>query len=143
MFMGEYNHTVDQKGRVIVPSRFREQLGEEFVVTKGLDQCLYLYPKEEWEHIEEQFQEVPLIKKEAREFARFFFAGAATCEIDKQGRALIPQVLRDYAKITKDLVSAGVMNKVEIWSKERWEQQSGCNDMDSIAEKMAEYGVSI
>ena len=102
-----------------------------------------MYPLEEWSKIEANFRNVSLTSKDARKFARFFFAGAATCEIDKQGRALIPQVLRDYAGITKDLVSAGVMNKVEIWSKERWEKESGFGDMDSIAEKMAEYGLSI
>ena len=94
MFMGEYNHSVDAKGRLIVPAKFREQLGEEFVVTKGLDGCLFVYPQEEWKHIEDKFREVPLTTKDARKFSRFFFAGAASCEIDKQGRILIPGVLR-------------------------------------------------
>lgn len=143
MFMGEYSHTVDQKGRMIVPSKFREQLGDEFVVTKGLDRCLYIYPKTEWDRLEEQFTQVPLIKKEAREFARFFFAGAANCEVDKQGRILLPQVLRSYAGIDKDVILAGVMNKVEIWSKERYDNETGFDDLEAVAEKMAEYGVSI
>ena len=143
MFMGEYSHTVDQKGRMIVPSKFREQLGDEFVVTKGLDRCLYIYPKTEWDRLEEQFTQVPLIKKEAREFARFFFAGAANCEVDKQGRILLPQVLRSYAGIDKDVVLAGVMNKVEIWSKDRYDSETGFDDLEAVAEKMAEYGVSI
>ena len=110
MFMGEYNHTVDTKGRLIVPSKFREQLGDEFVVTKGLDGCLFVYSKSEWENIEEKFRNVPLTTKDARKFARFFFAGAASCEVDKQGRILLPVVLREYAGIEKDVVSVGVFN---------------------------------
>lgn len=143
MFMGEYSHTVDGKGRLIVPSKFREQLGEEFVVTKGLDGCLFVYSNEEWSNIEEKFRAVPLTTKDARMFARFFFAGAASCEVDKQGRILIPQVLRSYAGIEKDVVSVGVLNRVEIWSKEKWEQTDQFDDMDDIAEHMAELGLSI
>ncbi len=143
MFMGEYNHTVDAKGRLIVPSKFRELLGEEFVVTKGLDGCLFIYPKEEWAHIEEKFREVPLTTKDARKFTRFFFAGAATCEVDKQGRILLPQVLREYAQIEKDIISVGVLNRVEIWSKDRWDAESSFDDMDEIAEHMADLGLSI
>ena len=143
MFMGEYNHTVDGKGRLIVPSKFRDQLGDEFVVTKGLDGCLFVYPPEEWKHIEEKFREVPLTTKDARMFARFFFAGAASCEVDKQGRILIPQVLRSYAKLDKDVVSVGVLNRVEIWSKDSWQTANDFDDMDEIAEHMAELGLSI
>ncbi len=143
MFMGEYNHTVDEKGRLIVPSKFREQLGDEFVVTKGLDGCLFIYPEDEWDRIEEKFREVPLTTQDARKFARFFFAGAATCEIDKQGRILLPQVLRAHANITKDAVLVGVLNRVEIWSRERWESESSFDDMNQIAEHMAELGLSI
>lgn len=143
MFSSEFTHSVDAKGRLIVPAKLREQLGDSFVVTKGLDRCLYAYPMKEWEHIEEQFQAVPMIKKEAREFARFFFAGAAVCEVDKQGRILLPQPLRDYAGIEKDVVSAGVMNKVEIWSRERYDEVNAVNDPETLAEAMASYGVSI
>lgn len=120
MFMGEYNHTIDAKGRMIVPSKFREQLGNEFVVTKGLDGCLFVYPNEEWHNIEEKFRTVPLTTKDARKFSRFFFAGAATCELDKQGRILIPPVLREFADLQKDVVSVGVLNRIEIWSKDNW-----------------------
>ena len=105
MFTGEYNHSIDAKGRVIVPSKFREQLGEEFVVTKGLDGCLFVYPKSEWEGIEEKFRGLPS-NAETRRFMRFFFAGAATCEVDKQGRILIPPNLREHADLQKDIVSA-------------------------------------
>ena len=141
--MGEYNHTVDPKGRLIVPSKFREQLGDEFVVTKGLDGCLFVYSNEEWASIEEKFRQVPLTTKDARMFARFFFAGAASCEVDKQGRILIPQVLRTYAQIEKDVVSVGVLNRVEIWSKDKWNATANFDDMDEIAEHMAELGLSI
>ena len=143
MFMGEYNHTIDAKGRLIVPSKFREKLGEEFVVTKGLDNCLFVYPMDKWAHIEEAFRKVPLTNKKARDFVRFFFAGAASCEVDKQGRILLPPNLRSYAGLEKEIVSAGVLNRVEIWDKEKWEKSNDIGDMDDIADYMAELGVSI
>ena len=143
MFMGEYNHTIDTKGRLIVPSKFREQLGDEFVVTKGLDGCLFVYSNEEWQRIEEKFREIPLTTKDARKFSRFFFAGAATCEVDKQGRILLPSNLREYAAIEKEVVSVGVLSRVEIWSKDRWSENGDYDDMDEIAEHMAELGLGI
>lgn len=143
MFMGEYNHSIDQKGRLIVPSKFREQLGNEFVVTKGLDGCLFVYSNEEWQRIEEKFREIPLTTKDARKFSRFFFAGAATCEVDKQGRILLPSNLREYAAIEKEVVSVGVLSRVEIWSKDRWSENGDYDDMDEIAEHMAELGLGI
>ncbi len=144
MFMGEYNHTVDAKGRLIVPSKFRDQLGDEFVVTKGLDGCLFVYTLDEWRKIEEKFRDITATSKDARKFARFFFSGAATCEVDKQGRILLPPVLREYADLTKDVVLAGVLSRVEIWSKDRWLENTYEEDeMDDIAEHMAELGFSI
>ena len=143
MFMGEYNHSIDQKGRLIVPSKFREQLGNEFVVTKGLDGCLFVYSNEEWQRIEEKFREIPLTTKDARKFSRFFFAGAATCEVDKQGRILLPSNLREYAAIEKEVVSVGVLSRVESWSKDRWSENGEYDDMDEIAEHMAELGLGI
>ena len=143
MFMGECNHSIDQKGRLIVPSKFREQLGNEFVVTKGLDGCLFVYSNEEWQRIEEKFREIPLTTKDARKFSRFFFAGAATCEVDKQGRILLPSNLREYAAIEKEVVSVGVLSRVEIWSKDRWSENGDYDDMDEIAEHMAELGLGI
>lgn len=137
------NHTVDAKGRLIVPSKFRELLGDEFVVTKGLDGCLFVYPNEEWQNIEDKFRNIPLTTKDARKFSRFFFAGAATCEVDKQGRILIPPVLREFADLQKDVVSVGVLNRIEIWSKDRWLDTNTYEDMDEIAEHMAELGLSI
>ncbi len=143
MFMGEYNHTIDAKGRLIVPSKFREQLGSEFIATKGLDGCLFVYPKEEWANIEEKFRNIPLTTKDARKFSRFFFAGAAVCEVDRQGRILLPQVLREFADLQKEAVLAGVLSRIEIWSKERWQNTNTYDDMDEIAEHMAELGLSI
>ena len=113
MFMGEYNHTVDAKGRLIVPSKFREQLGDEFVVTKGLDGCLFVYENTEWKALEEKLHALPLTNANARKFSRFFLAGATTCEVDKQGRILLPAVLREFAKIDKDAVLVGVGSRME------------------------------
>ena len=143
MFMGEYNHTIDQKGRLIIPSRFRELLGEEFVLTKGLDGCLCAYPKKEWEAFEDKLRTLPLTDKNARTFSRFFVSGACTCELDKQGRILVPQTLREFACLDKDVVLAGNLNRVEIWSKEAWVRNSDFSNMDSIAEEMQRMGFVI
>lgn len=143
MFMGEYNHTIDPKGRLIVPSKFREALGNEFVVTKGLDGCLFVYSKEEWANIEQKFSKIPLTAKDVRKFSRTFVAGASTCEVDKQGRILLSPVLREYADLQKEVVLAGVLSRIEIWSKERWISANTYDDMDEVAEHMAELGLSI
>ncbi len=143
MFMGEYSHTIDSKGRLIVPSKFRENLGDEFVVTKGLDGCLFVYSQDEWKNIEEKFKQVSLTTKDARKFSRFFFAGAATVEVDKQGRILLPSVLREFAGLEKDIVSVGVLSRIEIWSKDKWQESNEYDDMDEIAEHMADLGLSI
>lgn len=141
MFMGEYNHTIDAKGRLIVPSKFREQLGDEFVVTKGLDGCLFVYDNSEWKNFEEKLQKLPLTNPNARKFSRFFLAGASACEVDKQGRILLPAVLREFAKIEKDAVMVGVGNRIEIWSKESWMSANVYDDMDEIAESMEGLGI--
>lgn len=143
MFIGEYNHTVDAKGRLIVPSKFRDQLGDEFVVTRGLDGCLFVYSSEEWKNIETKFREVSQFSKEARKFARFFFAGATVCEVDKQGRVLLPAVLREFAGIEKEIILAGVGNHIEIWSGNNWQATSQYDDVEEIAEHMASLGLSI
>lgn len=145
MFMGEYNHTIDAKGRLIVPAKFREALGDEFVVTKGLDGCLFVYSNSEWNAFEEKLRTLPLTNKNARQFTRFFLAGAATCEVDKQGRILLPQVLREFAKLEKDVVLVGVASRIEIWSKEVWEESVNTydTDMDEVAENMENLGFSI
>ena len=143
MFMGEYNHTIDAKGRLIVPSKFREALGDTFVVTKGLDGCLFVYDNKEWNAFEEKLKSLPLTNKEARQFARFFLAGAAEVEVDKQGRILVPNILREFAQISKDVVLIGVASRIEIWSRERFEGIASFEDMDEIAEHMAELGLWI
>lgn len=141
MFMGEYNHTVDAKGRLIVPSKFREQLGDEFVVTKGLDGCLFVYENTEWKILEEKLKNLPLTNANARKITRFFLAGATLCEVDKQGRILLPSVLREFAKIEKDAVMVGVGNRIEIWSKESWTSANVYDDMDEIADSMEGLGI--
>ena len=143
MFMGEYNHTIDAKGRLIVPSKFREALGDTFVVTKGLDGCLFVYDNKEWNAFEEKLKSLPLTNKEARQFARFFLAGAAEVEVDKQGRILVPNILREFAQISRDVVLIGVASRIEIWSRERFEGIASFEDMDEIAEHMAELGLGI
>ena len=141
MFMGEYNHTVDAKGRLIVPSKFREQLGDEFVVTKGLDGCLFVYENTEWKILEEKLKALPLPNANARKSTRFFLAGACQCDVDKQGWSLLPAVLREFAKIEKDAVMVGVGNRIEIWSKESWMSANVYDDMDEIAESMEGLGI--
>ena len=143
MFMGEYNHTIDAKGRLIVPSKFRDVLGDEFVVTKGLDGCLFVYDNDEWQKFEEKLTALPLTSKNAREFVRFFHAGAANVEVDKQGRILLPGNLRTFGNLEKDVVLVGVGSRIEIWSKDRWDQEGDGNNMEDIAEQMESLGLSI
>ncbi|PLR69647.1 MULTISPECIES: division/cell wall cluster transcriptional repressor MraZ [Bacillaceae] len=121
MFMGEYHHTIDAKGRMIVPAKFREGLGETFVITRGLDQCLFGYPMSEWKLIEEKLKALPLTKKDARAFTRFFFSGAVECELDKQGRINLASPLLQYAKLEKECVVIGVSNRIELWDKAIWD----------------------
>lgn len=141
MFMGEYNHTVDEKGRLIIPSKFREELGDRFVVTKGLDGCLFVYPEDEWKILEDKLRALPLTNRDARAFARYMLAGAAEVEPDKMGRILIPQVLRTFGELDKDVVLIGVASRVEIWNKDKWDNALSLGDMDEIAEKMADLGI--
>ncbi|KEI91772.1 division/cell wall cluster transcriptional repressor MraZ [Clostridium botulinum] len=142
MFIGEYNHGLDTKNRIIIPAKFREELGKNFVFTKGLDGCLYVYPKSQWEVLQKKLETLPLTNKNARAFVRFFFSGAHELELDKQGRTLIPQNLLEYGQIQKEIVSIGVSNRIEIWSKEKWEEYNNSNiDYDSIAEQMSELGI--
>ena len=133
MFMGEYHHNIDNKGRLIIPAKFREELGDEFVITRGLDQCLFGYSMEEWSQIEEKLKTLPLTKKDARAFTRFFFSGATECELDKQGRVNISSPLLNYAKLEKECVILGVSNRIEIWSKQQWEDYFSESE-DSFAE---------
>ena len=142
MFMGTYGHSIDAKGRVIVPAKFREVLGDSFVVTLGLDGCLFVYPEEEWEDFVKQLKELPG-SKEARKLQRYFMAGAAPCDVDKQGRVLIPSSLREKVGLDKDVVFVGVMSKIEIWSKERWEDNNDfdiCQSLDFPIDTNTETG---
>lgn len=120
MFMGEYQHNIDTKGRIIVPAKFRDDLGERFIVTRGLDTCLFVYPMDEWKILEQKLKKLPLTKKDARAFTRFFFSGAVECEVDKQGRINIPQPLRTYASLDKECVVIGVSNRLELWQADLW-----------------------
>ena len=120
MFMGEYQHSLDVKGRLFMPAKFREELGEKFIITKGLDKCLFIYSQSEWTLLEAKLRALPFTKPEARAFVRMFFSGAAECETDKQGRFLIPANLREYAGLEKDAVIVGVSTRAEIWSKDEW-----------------------
>lgn len=143
MFLGEFQHSLDTKGRIIVPAKFREDLGEKFILTRGLDNCLFVYPKEEWALMEEKLKKLPLTKADARAFVRFLFSGATECELDKQGRILIPVNLRDYSNIDKDAVIIGVSNRVEIWSLENWEKYSlnAEQSFEEIAEKIVDFDI--
>lgn len=143
MFIGEYQHSLDSKNRVIMPARFREKLGDNFVMTKGLDNCLFIYTLEEWDKVEDKLKNLPLSNKDGRAFVRFFFSGASEGETDKQGRALIPSTLKEYAKIEKDVVIIGVSTRIEIWSVEEWNRFSSEAEMsiDEIAAKMSELGI--
>lgn len=143
MFLGEYQHTIDAKGRLIVPAKFREALGSPFVVTKGLDQCLFAYPHSEWKAFEEKLKQLPLTSADGRKFVRFFFAGAAECELDNQGRIILPPNLREYASLKKDIVTIGVNNRVEIWNKDNWKTYNEEDNFISneLALKMENIGI--
>lgn len=143
MLMGEYNNSIDAKSRLIVPAKFRDELEYKCVLTKGLDNCLYIYPMDEWLRFQEKLATLPVSDAKARAFVRYFYASAVECEIDKQGRMTIPQSLKEYAKIEKELVTLGVLNKVEIWSKQEWENAENGEKLgpDEFAEQMESYGI--
>lgn len=143
MFLGEYSHSIDTKNRLIVPAKFREELGENFVVTKGLDGCLYIYPPKEWEDFEEKLSSLPMGKSDIRKMVRFFLSSASQAEFDKQGRILIPATHREYAGLDKEVIFAGVGKKIEIWSKEKWNETAtfSYEDMDEVAERMSDLGI--
>lgn len=134
MLIGQYQHNIDVKSRVIVPAKFREDLGERFYVTKGLDGCLFVLSEEGWKHLQDKIVAMPMSK--ARQLQRFFFSGAAEVEPDKQGRILIPQPLKEYAGIEKDVTFIGTGDRAEIWSTARWTEFNHNLTEDSIAEAM-------
>jgi len=143
--MGEYRHSIDDKGRLIIPSKFREELGEEFVITRGLDGCLFVYTPTEWEKVVSKLKTLPFTKKDARSFVRFFLSGATTCGFDKQGRVNITIPLVEYAKLNKECVVIGVNDRLEIWSKENWEGfiNSKEESLSDIAENLFEIDLNI
>ncbi len=142
-FRGEYSHSIDAKGRLIIPVKFRELLGEQFVVTKGFDGCLFVFAQDGWDEFEAKLQALPMDKPEARALGRFFLSGAIDAELDKQGRILLPANLLQHAHIEKEAVVAGVGNRAEIWSKADWDKASTFEDINEIAARMSEYGLRI
>lgn len=138
MFMGEYHHSLDEKGRIIIPSKFREELGDSFVLTRGLENCLFVYAMEEWNKIVDNLKKLPFTKKDARNFTRFFLSGATIVELDKQGRINITSPLVSYANLEKECVIVGVNDRIEIWSKEQWENffNENSENLSDIAENL-------
>ena len=146
MLKGEYSHNIDAKGRLIIPAKFRDDLGENFVITKGMENCLYVYPETEWNAFEEKLNALPTTTdKNARKFAYFFQGSATDGELDKQGRTLIPAVLRDYAMLGKEVVFIGMGKRAEIWDKTRWDAKNAEveADIEDIASEMEASGFSI
>ena len=143
MLIGEYEHSLDAKGRLIMPAKLREDIGEKFIITKGLDGCLFGFSQNEWANFEEKLKTLPLTNKNARDFVRFFLSGATECEIDKQGRFLIASNLRQYAEMEKEVAIIGVGTRIEIWNKEKWKQYNSDENIsaDAIAENMTMLGI--
>lgn len=143
MFIGEYHHNIDPKGRLAIPVKFRNELATGAVVTKGLDDCLFLYTKEEWEKLAEKLAQLPISKSNTRAFSRLMLAGAMDVEIDKQGRIMLPEYLRKYGNLKKQVVVAGLYNRLEIWDEARWDiyKQGTEKTSGDIAEALGELGV--
>jgi MraZ protein len=142
MFYGEYLHSIDRKGRLILPAKFRESAKahfiEKFFITRGLDKCLFMFSEEEWRTQETKFKAIPFVKAQSRTFNRLFFSGAVEAIADKQGRILIPQYLKDFGQIKKDVMIVGVSNRIEIWAKDKWQEFYGSSQQsfEEIAEKL-------
>ena len=145
MFMGEYHHTIDEKGRIIIPSKFREELGEKFIITRGIENCLFVYSLSSWEKITNKLESLPFTKKDARQFVRFFLSGATTAEFDKQGRVNVTSPLISYANLQKDCVVIGTGDRLEIWSQEDWNAffDSASSNMSDIAENLFNESVNL
>lgn len=143
MLIGEYEHSLDVKGRLILPAKIREDMGDKFIVTKGLDGCLFGFSQNEWTNFEEKLKTLPLTNKNARDFVRFFLSGATECEIDKQGRFLITSNLREYATLEKNAIIIGVGTRIEIWNREKWKSYNSDENIsaDEIAENMTMLGI--
>ena len=145
MFMGEYHHSIDDKGRLIIPAKFRKELGDSFIITRGIENCLFVYPNKRWESIVHKLESLPFTKKDARNFTRFFLSGATVAEFDKQGRINITSPLINYAGIEKDCVVIGTGDRLEIWAQNAWEMffNSASINMSDIAENLFNESVDL
>lgn len=141
--MGEYNHNIDAKGRLIIPAKLREGLGDQFVITRGLDGCIFGYPENAWLQVQEKLKQLPLARKESRAFTRFFYSAAAQVTVDKQGRINIPATLCDHAGLDKACLIIGVADRIEIWSQERWQSFADEveDNFEDIAENLLDFGL--
>ncbi|WP_137625897.1 division/cell wall cluster transcriptional repressor MraZ [Lactiplantibacillus pingfangensis] len=141
MFFGEFEHALDAKGRLIIPAKFRELLGTTFMITRGMDGCIFGYPAERWATLQDQLDHLSITKKDARNFTRFFYGAAAECELDKQGRIMIPAKLRQFADLEKQCVIVGVSDRFEIWSASKWDtlEASTAEDFDDLAENLIDF----
>lgn len=145
MFIGEYHHSIDDKGRLIIPAKFRDELGEKFIVTRGIENCLFVYSEESWTKIVNKLETLPFTKKDARQFIRFFLSGATQAEFDKQGRINLTSPLISYANIKKECIVIGTGDRLEIWSEESWNEffLSAKDSMSDIAENLFNESVMI
>jgi len=143
MFLGEYTYTIDDKKRLAIPAKFRQQLGKKAVITRGLDNCLFLYPMKDWKELAEKLAKLPLSQADARGFVRIMLAGAMEVNLDRLGRILIPDYLKKYASLQKKVVIAGLYNRIEIWDEKKWNlyKQKTEKEAGDIAERLKELGV--
>jgi len=143
MFLGEFRHSIDKKGRVILPAKFRDALKDGVVVTRGLDNCLWIFSKTEWVQVEDGIRKLSLTKNNARKFTRFLLSGASEEELDRQGRISLPQQLREHAGLERDIVIIGVSDRLEIWSKENWDKyaKEAEGSFADVAEELTEFGI--
>lgn len=143
MLLGEYEHSIDPKGRLAMPVKLRESLGDHFIITKGLDGCLFVYDMEQWHLLEQKLSALPMSRKTARDFTRFLFGGACEGECDKQGRVMLPANLRKHAGLEKDAVIVGVGNRAEIWDAQKWAEYNvdNADDVNELAEQLADLGI--
>ena len=138
MFMGEYHHSIDEKGRLVIPTKFRMKLGNEFIVARGIEKCLYIYAKDDWNNVVSKLNTLPFTKKDARDFIRSFFSGATDCIFDRQGRVMINSILCQYANLTKECVIIGANDRIEIWDKDAWN-----NFLASSEEKLSDLAENL
>lgn len=143
MLLGEYEHSIDTKGRIAMPAKLREELGGKFIITKGLDGCLFVYAMDEWQRVEQKLASLPMSRKTARDFTRFLFGGACEGGCDKQGRVLLPASLRRYAGLEREAVIVGVGSRAEIWDAAKWQQynEESAEDVNKLAEQLADLGI--